>query len=220
MKSVTSHNKVKRIVILIVVAMLLIVISVISIYLSKEKPGKVISYSDYLEENQEIFDQFEELFYLQNDNMQVVVDELLLIDEFNSVKVLNSKEYYMITYEEYPEGQSSNSSDYIVFNYNDRTFFSRKASKELLDKLNANSVLKDTLDKLKNSQIVTNIYIDIVNSSVTIYFGVPAEVTPFIPNNTGGEQYFVYCEWQDLEKYWNVKIENNWYMKKTEIMEE
>lgn len=220
MKSVTSHNKVKRIVILIVVAMLLIVISVISIYLSKEKPGKVISYSDYLEENQEIFDQFEELFYLQNDNMQVVVDELLLIDEFNSVKVLNSKEYYMITYEEYPEGQSSNSSDYIVFNYNDRTFFSRKASKELLDKLNANSVLKDTLDKLKNSQIVTNIYIDIVNSSVTIYFGVPAEVTPFISNNTGGEQYFVYCEWQDLEKYWNVKIENNWYMKKTEIMEE
>lgn len=62
----------------------------------------------------------------------------------------------MITYKEYPEGQSSNSSDYIVFNYNDRTFFSKRASKEVLDKLNANSVLKDTLDELKDSQVITS----------------------------------------------------------------
>lgn len=220
MKSVINHNKVKRIAILIVAVMLLIAASVISIYLSKEKSGRAMSYSDYLEENQEIFDQFKELFYLQNDNMQVVVDELLLIDEFNGAKVLDSESYYMITYKEYPEGQSSNSSDYIVFNYNDGTFFSKRASKEVLDKLNANSVLKDTLDELKDSQVITSVYIDIIDSSVTIVFGVPAEVTPFIPNNTGGEQYFVYCEGQDLEKYWYVKLEDNWYMRKREIMED
>lgn len=208
-------------VVISIIAIMLIVSAFIGIYQLKKKQREETIHADYVEKQQEMFDQLEELFYLQKDNMQVVVDELLLIDEFNDAKVLDSEGFYMIIFDEFPEGQDYNyASDFIVFNYNDGTFLSKKAGKELFDKLNTNTVLKDALDELKNSQMVEGVYVSTINSSVTINFGIPAEVAPFIPSNTGAPHYFIYCKEQDLEKYGYGKTENNWYMKIIRIMEE
>lgn len=221
MKFVMDINKVKKVVISII-AIMLVVSAFIGIYQLKKKQREEAIHADYVEKQQEMFEQFKELFYLQNDNMQVVVDELLLIDEFNNPKTLDFQ--VIITYDEYPKGQSYNYGvETIVLNYNDRTFFSQKADKEVLDKLNADARLKDALDELVSSKMIAGIYLGKINSFAEITFEVSTEIVPFIPNNAERAHYFAYCEEQDLqvmEKYGFIKLENNWYMRITEIMQD
>lgn len=45
-----------------------------------------------------------------------------------------------------------------------------------------------------------------------IDFGISTDLTPFITNNNGVTNFFIYSEADDCEKYGYKLIKDNWYM--------
>lgn len=200
-------DKQKKIIIL-VLALLLVVSALVLIY-------KYIQYVEHkkLVAEQEAYkvqraceyEQFKELFYQQNDNMQVVVDELQKeeLHETEDIYIFlgnDSELRQVITFvPNYP----------IICYYNKE--FSCDSNEDIIRNINENDVLKDALNEIEESRIIKGILAKKTDSSERYEFEIYKEFMTFIPENYLDANRFIYSE-KDLDEYVFVNVEDNWYM--------
>lgn len=83
-------------------------------------------------------------------------------------------------------------------------------SQDTFDKIKNNEQLYEALKEVSKKKVI----IDIVYSKDMneIQFGISTDATPFITNNNGVTNCFIYSEADDCEKYGYKWIKDNWYM--------
>ena len=153
------------------------------------------------------YKEFENVFRPIQDNMQMVVEEL------NNEDLLRDKDYYIVFDPDLIIGKHGKLVYEIMeILYDNRLFYSDKYE-EIAEGLNKNDVLKNALDEMKDQGIIDTISAAHLEEGMyVILFDVNTAYTPFITNNNGITNYFVYCLNEECQKYGYKKIEGNWYM--------
>ena len=154
-------------------------------------------------EREKEFIEFEKLFREQEDDLKKLAEELVNQD-------LLMKKTYLIFFNE--TSYSGNYGEFLVFLYIDDAFQSEE-NEDIVEILNENTVLKETLNSIIEKGVIINISAAMWDDMWVLEFVIDSKFTPFITGNNGLENAFHYCEDEGLDKYgYHKKVEDNWYL--------
>ncbi len=158
----------------------------------------------------EMYNKFKELFSDVEEDLNIIVEGL------EKEEVYRQNEYnFVIDLKEYNRGGGFlRETDVIVFNGEQLEIQNgvREHIKEYVDVLNEDMLLLDALAKLQKSSMIYTISSDNSGGFLKVYFPVNTEFTPFITNNNGVTNWYVYHEDKDCIRYGYREIKDNWYM--------
>lgn len=171
----------------------------------------------YTIEREREFEEFEKFFREQQDDVKKLAEELM------DQKILEGREYE-ITFNEEGYSGSGMQGERIWFLYSGGAFIKdagnavvSKEAKEMIDILNENTALKETLDSIIEKGVIRQIYgIYLEDDIWELIFFVDGKFTPFITENYGYgiSNDFIYCGDERYDTYdgYYKKIEDNWYL--------